>query len=169
MCFLSAEGEAFLWCFSIPISGGCELPLPHGAAQGAPSLHRSILVTKAALRTCPALPQAVRPGQVPGPGPQPCTADMPVCDCIDGHRSQVILAPLPREEKAGHTLSPWWGVLLRSGVGRGAPLFCSTPGPTALSWALQLQTLLHPHSPETPALGRCHLRIAAGLGHPDVF
>lgn len=137
-----------MWCFSIPVPGGCELPLPRGAAQGAPSSHRSVLVTTAALRTCPALPQASDQdrSQSPGPAPQPCTAGTPVCG---GHRSQVTLAPRPREEKAGHALSPRCGVLLSSGLGRGTALLCS--GTSCLALALQLQTLLHPHSPETPA------------------
>lgn len=82
-------------------------------------MHRSVLVTKAALRKGPALPQAAGAGQVPGAsaGPQPCAADSPLCD---GHGSQVTLA--------GHALRPWC-VLLSSGEGRGQP--CSAAGPAA--------------------------------------
>lgn len=70
---------------SVSPSQEAELPLPRGAAQGAPRWHRSVLLTQRALRKglpCPRQPDQDRPS------PQ---ALVPACD---GHSSQVTLAGL---------------------------------------------------------------------------
>lgn len=157
-----------MWCFSIPISGGRELPLPRGAAQGAPSLHRSVPVTAAA------------PGQGRGTGTVPWQPRCRQAVC-DRHGSQVTLAgPVGAAGVPGDSPAlpcPEQDPVPGAALGRDRPgLGLLQLGPPALplaGWALQEQSLPlqqprlcpavsswpgweHTLQDTVPGSGRCH-------------
>lgn len=153
-----------MWCFSIPISGGCELPLPHVQHRE----HQARTGASWSLQQ-PRDRALLGPGQWDQDGPrQPCCT-RPVCD---RHGSQVTVAgtALPR---AGPSA---WRCLLQG----QAPL---EPGPGQLlqlrapralpdaglgAWALQEQSLPPPAAwalPWLQALPCCLLLAWPGNTH----